>query len=85
MAKVLKIEPKSKDGLIKNLSEALEYARKGEIDNLDIVYERSDPDNGIKHYHYGNRGAVNLLLDIAKHDILADYPATCFVGFDEKE
>lgn len=75
MGKVLKIEPDSKDGLIKNLSEALDLARKGQIDNLSIIYERKDGD-GIRNYYSGIKAQINMLLDIAKHDLLDEFPTT---------
>ena len=73
MTKLLKIEPDSKDGLIKNLSEALELARKGQIDSLSIIYERKDGD-GIRNYYHGIKASVNMLLDIAKHDMFDEFP-----------
>ncbi len=73
MAKVLKIEPDSKNGLIKNLSEALELARENKIDHLCIIYERKDGD-GIRNYYYGSIACVNMLLDIAKRDVVEDFP-----------
>ncbi len=76
MGKLLEIEPDSKDGLIKNLSEALELARKGQIEHLSIIYERKGDDGGIRNFYSGIKASVNMLLDIAKHDILDEFPVT---------
>jgi len=73
MGKLLEIEPDSKDGLIKNLSEALELARQGQIEHLSIIYERKDG-NGIRNFYYGVKSSVNMLLDIAKHDMFDEFP-----------
>lgn len=75
MGNLLKIEPDSKDGLIKNLSEALELARKGQIKHLSIIYEREDGE-GVRNYCHGIRASINMLLDIAKHDMVNEFPTT---------
>ena len=75
MGKLLKIETESKNGLIKNLSEALEFARKGQIDHLSIIYERKDSD-GIRNFFFGIKANINMLLDIAKHDMFEEFPTT---------
>ena len=75
MGKIIEIEPDSKDGLIKNLSKALERARKGQIENLSIIYEQKDGD-GITNFYYGIKASINMLLDIAKHDLLDEFPGT---------
>lgn len=85
MAKVLKIEPDSKDGLIKNLSEALEHARKGEIKHLSIIYERKREDEKIRNFYFGEYASVNLLLDIAKQDILKEFPSLYQQTYGEEE
>ena len=75
MGKLLEIEPSSKNGLIKNLSKALELARRGQIEHLSIIYERKGGD-GITNFYYGIKASTNMLLDIAKHDLLDEFPPT---------
>ena len=84
MAKILKIEPNSKDGLIKNLSRVLELARKGQIENLSIIYERKDGD-GITNFYYGIKASINMLLDIAKHDLLDEFPGTYVKEYGDED
>ena len=81
--KIIKLPDNSKDGLLRNLSEALELARHGGIEAIIIGYMRKDEKHSVRTYMYNTKRAeFNLLLDITKGDLLEslweDEPITEF-------
>jgi len=71
--KIIKMPDNNQDGLLRNLSEALELARRGGIEAIIIGYMRKDEQHSVRTYCYNTKRAeFNLLLDITKGDLLAE-------------
>jgi len=69
MSKVLKIEPNTKDGLLKTISKALENARKGNIEQFLISWKTKDDEQG-EHYFNGNGPELNIMIDVLKANLI---------------
>jgi len=70
-AKVSQIIPLDNSGLRKNVSELLQAIHSKNIKSVFISYMRNDPESSVRTYSYStDRAKYNLLLDIAKHDLL---------------
>lgn len=68
--KVKQLIPTDSNGLLRNISELLQQARDKNLKAVFIAYTRKSDGGTLSYTHKPTEADFNLLLDIAKHDLL---------------